>query len=127
MLGAPKTAALWHYQVWRLSIWPYRKLPRKQFISKTYYVILPDHMITRCYSMIVQGAQHLICGSNIQHSRTKHIDLRHHFIRDCCASGVIELHYMPSNHMLADIFTKGLTGHKHIHCQNNLGMIELRE
>lgn len=38
-----------------------------------------------------QGAQRLICGSNIHHSRTKHIDLRHHFIQDCCASGVIEL------------------------------------
>ncbi|EZA56059.1 Copia protein [Ooceraea biroi] len=38
-----------------------------------------------------QGAQRLVQSEGVHHSRTKHIDLRHYFIRDCCASGVIEL------------------------------------
>ncbi|KMQ81635.1 retrovirus-related pol polyprotein from transposon tnt 1-94, partial [Lasius niger] len=38
--------------------------------------------------------------------------------------GAIELQYMSTNDMPADILTKGLTGVKHLHCQDGLGMIE---
>ncbi|XP_071626304.1 uncharacterized protein [Temnothorax longispinosus] len=68
-----------------------------------------------------QGAQRLVYSTGVHHSRTKHIDLRHHFIRDHCASGAIELQYMSTNDMPADILTKGLTGPKHIQCQDGLG------
>lgn len=74
-----------------------------------------------------QGAQRLVHGADTHHSRTKHIDLRYHFIRDHCASGAIELRYMPTNDMPTDILTKKLTGQKHARCQDGLGMIEMCE
>ncbi|GJZ18717.1 hypothetical protein Tco_0554840 [Tanacetum coccineum] len=42
------------------------------------------------------------------HSRTKHIDIRYHFIRDHILKGDIELHFIPTQYQLSDIFTKPL-------------------
>ncbi|PKA55642.1 Retrovirus-related Pol polyprotein from transposon TNT 1-94 [Apostasia shenzhenica] len=44
----------------------------------------------------------------IHHSRTKHIEIRHHFIRDYVEKGDISLEYVPTSLQLADIFTKPL-------------------
>ncbi len=43
------------------------------------------------------------------HSRTKHIDIQHHYIRDKVASKRIELSYVPIEEMIADGLTKALT------------------
>ena len=42
------------------------------------------------------------------HSRTKHIDVKYHFIRDCYADRVIDIHHVPTNDNAADAFTKSL-------------------
>ena len=42
--------------------------------------------------------------------RTKHIDVRHHYIRDKIADGTVYLEYISTDHMLADFFTKSLDG-----------------
>jgi len=42
------------------------------------------------------------------HARTKHIDIHHHYIRECVAAGEISLVQIPSEENLADIFTKPL-------------------
>lgn len=42
------------------------------------------------------------------HSRTKHIDIQHHYIRDEVASKRIELSYVPTEQMIADGLTKAL-------------------
>src|SRR5487761_336488 len=42
------------------------------------------------------------------HARTKHIDIRYHFIRDVVERGEIELQYCPTDDMTADILTKAL-------------------
>ena len=44
----------------------------------------------------------------VGHKRTKHIDIKHHFIREAVQDGAITLTYCPTNHMVADIFTKPL-------------------
>ena len=49
-----------------------------------------------------------IAHNPVQHSRTKHIEIRYHFIRDHVAHGDIELGYIPTKDQLADIFTKPL-------------------
>ena len=46
------------------------------------------------------------------HSRAKHIDIRHHFIREKVNEGDIKLIYCPTGDMIADMFTKGLTQHR---------------
>ena len=43
------------------------------------------------------------------HSRTKHIDIQHHYIRDEVASKRIDLSYVPTDQMIADGLTKALT------------------
>ncbi|KAL0290493.1 UNVERIFIED_CONTAM: Retrovirus-related Pol polyprotein from transposon TNT 1-94 [Sesamum radiatum] len=40
------------------------------------------------------------------HGRTKHIDIRYHFIRDSIAQGEVVLRHIPTNDMIADPFTK---------------------
>lgn len=48
------------------------------------------------------------------HSRSKHIDVKHHFIRECISSSIICLKQVPTVSMLADILTKPLKKLKHI-------------
>ena len=49
-----------------------------------------------------------ISKNPVQHSRTKHIDIRHHFIRDLVEEKIISLHHIPTENQLVDIFTKPL-------------------
>ena len=44
------------------------------------------------------------------HGRMKHIDIRHHFVREKVSDGVVEIKYCRSDHMQADMLTKGLSG-----------------
>ncbi|GJW80036.1 hypothetical protein Tco_0144011 [Tanacetum coccineum] len=46
--------------------------------------------------------------NNVQHSRSKHIDIRFHFIKEHVENGVIELYFVNTEYQLADIFTKAL-------------------
>ncbi|GJZ19760.1 retrovirus-related pol polyprotein from transposon TNT 1-94 [Tanacetum coccineum] len=43
-----------------------------------------------------------------EHSWSKHIDIRHHFIREQVKKGVVELYFVMTDYQLADIFTKAL-------------------
>jgi phage anti-repressor protein len=51
-----------------------------------------------------------ISKNPVQHSRTKHIDIRHHFIRDLVESREVALMFIPTENQLADILTKPLDG-----------------
>jgi di/tripeptidase len=51
--------------------------------------------------------------NNIRHARTKHIDTRHHFIRNIYTAGEIDLVHVPSASQAADILTKALGRTKH--------------
>ncbi|XP_075077321.1 secreted RxLR effector protein 161-like [Nicotiana tabacum] len=47
------------------------------------------------------------------HRRTKHIDIRYHFIRNLTAKGEIELKFCSTKDQIADVLTKALTQAKH--------------
>ncbi len=49
-----------------------------------------------------------IAKNHIQHSSTKHIDIRFHFLRDHVEKGDVELTFLDTKLQLADIFTKPL-------------------
>nr|GEX57778.1 putative LRR receptor-like protein kinase [Tanacetum cinerariifolium] len=49
-----------------------------------------------------------LCCNNVHHSRSKHIDIHHHFIREQVEKGVVELYFVMINYQLVDIFTKAL-------------------
>ena len=61
-------------------------------------------------TVLYEDNQAAICLSkNPQsHGKSKHIDIRYHFIREQVSKGTIEVKYCPTNDMIADILTKGL-------------------
>jgi len=59
----------------------------------------------------------------IQHSRTKHIDVRHHFIRDHVLNNDVVLEFIDTKHQLADIFTKALNEDQFEFIRRELGML----
>ncbi|GKD31183.1 hypothetical protein Tco_1241961 [Tanacetum coccineum] len=49
-----------------------------------------------------------LCCNSVQHSRSKHIDIHHHFIKEQVERKVVELYFVETKYQLADIFTKAL-------------------
>nr|GFA95700.1 retrovirus-related Pol polyprotein from transposon TNT 1-94 [Tanacetum cinerariifolium] len=49
-----------------------------------------------------------LCCNNVQHSRSKHIDIRHHFIQEQVKNGMVELFFVTIDYQLTNIFTKAL-------------------
>ena len=51
-----------------------------------------------------------ICISKnpVQHSRTKHIEIRHHFLRDNVEKGLVSMDFCSTENQIADTFTKPL-------------------
>ncbi|GJU20331.1 hypothetical protein Tco_1153673 [Tanacetum coccineum] len=63
-----------------------------------------------------------LCCNNIQRSRSKHIDVRYHFIKEQVKNGVVELYFVRTEYQLADIFTKALPRERFEFLINKLGM-----
>jgi hypothetical protein len=59
-----------------------------------------------------------LTNNPVQHQRTKHIDVRHHFIRDHQQKGDISIKSVGTEDQLADLFTKPLD-EKRFHKLNN--------
>lgn len=60
-------------------------------------------------------------------ARSKHIDVRHHFIRDKIEEHVIRLQYVPTEEMIADNLTKAVTGPKNTYCTRNMGIVGIKD
>lgn len=56
------------------------------------------------------------------HSRTKHIDIRYHYVRSLAANGEVELKFCGTNEQLADVLTKALPEVKHNYFRQRLGV-----
>lgn len=69
-----------------------------------------------------QGAS-LLTRNDIYHQRSKHIDIRYHFVREALKNNQLQLEYKDTNEMAADILTKGLQRAKHNKCIELIGMI----
>ena len=50
-----------------------------------------------------------VARNPISHNRTKHIDIKFHYVREALEDGIIDLIYCPTEQMAADILTKPLT------------------
>nr|GFD25617.1 retrovirus-related Pol polyprotein from transposon TNT 1-94 [Tanacetum cinerariifolium] len=61
----------------------------------------------------------------VQHSRTKHIAVRYHFIKEHVEKGTIELYFVKTDYQLADIFTKALPADRFNYLVRRLGMRSL--
>jgi hypothetical protein len=57
------------------------------------------------------------------HDRSKHIEIRYHFIRDYLQRGVVELQYISTKEQVADILTKALSRDKFVFFRDKLGVL----
>nr|GEW95562.1 hypothetical protein [Tanacetum cinerariifolium] len=74
------------------------------------------------------GAQFLalaISCNPVQHSRTKHIAVRYHFIKEHVEKGSIELYFVKTDYQLTDLFTKALPVDRFNHLVRRLAMRSL--
>nr|GEV42895.1 retrovirus-related Pol polyprotein from transposon TNT 1-94 [Tanacetum cinerariifolium] len=92
------------------------ELKEKVYASQPEGFVDPDHP-THVYRLkkalyglkqAPQACAIALCYNNVQHSRSKHIDIRHHFIRVQVENGVVEQYFVTTDYQLADIFTKAL-------------------
>nr|GFB67063.1 Gag-Pol polyprotein [Tanacetum cinerariifolium] len=63
-----------------------------------------------------------ISCNHVQHSRTKHIDVRFHFIKEKVKKGIVELLFVETEYQLADLFTKALPIERFQYLVRRLGM-----
>lgn len=63
-----------------------------------------------------------LSSRSIFHSRTKHIELHHHWIREQVEKGAIKLKHIPTNEMLADLLTKTLGKKMFIEFRSLIGL-----
>jgi hypothetical protein len=63
--------------------------------------------------------------NNQFHQRTKHIEVRHYFVREKQEAGEIEVSYVPTQDNLADIFTKPLPNPRFCDLRARLGITEV--
>jgi len=70
------------------------------------YGFTQDTMVIHCDNTRAMN----IFKNLVQYFRSKHIDIRHNFIRDLVESHVVSLSFLPSDNQLANILTKPLNG-----------------
>jgi len=85
---------------------------------------LEDYQITEsCIPIYFDNTAAIYLSQNlILHSRAKHIEIKHHFIRDYVQNGVLDIQFIDIDHQWADIFTKPLTVERFNFIKKNLNM-----
>ena len=85
--------------------------------------LLDYNVPQQCMPIMCDNSSAISISKNpVQHSRTKHIDIRYHFLRDHADQGTIELLFVPTDTQLADLFTKPLGNERFIKLRHQLGI-----
>ena len=64
-----------------------------------------------------------IIENPVQHNKNKHIEIRHHFIRDCNAKKLIQMEKIHTEHNVADLLTKGFDRGRFQYLVSSIGML----
>jgi hypothetical protein len=62
--------------------------------------------------------------NHVFHDRSKHIEIRYHFIRDMVQRGALKLQYISTDEQVADVLTKPLSRVKFEHFRDKLGIVQ---
>eukprot|EP00731_Ephydatia_muelleri_P036346 Em0239g7a len=66
-----------------------------------------------------------IARNPVYHARTKHIDIKYHYVREALMDGVIDLVYCPTQQMTADILTKPLSRDRFETLRHEMGLKDI--
>ncbi|GJR22543.1 retrovirus-related pol polyprotein from transposon TNT 1-94 [Tanacetum coccineum] len=80
----------------------------------------PDLIFAICMRAVKSAIA--LCCNNVQHSRSKHIDVIYRFIKEQVENRVVELYFVITKYQLADIFTKALPRERFHFLIDKLGM-----
>lgn len=94
----------------------------RRFINE----ILPMGVNSVIFLMDNQSAIRLVRNPEF-HKRSKHIDVRYHFIREKYEEKQFKLEYISTNEMIADIFTKPLAKDRFVYFRSKMGIVSLTE
>ncbi|CAM8940534.1 unnamed protein product [Rhodiola kirilowii] len=88
---------------------------------------LSDYGVSvQCSSILCDNTSAINISKNpVKFSRTKHIEIRYHFLRDCVEKGTITMEYCRTEEQIADIFTKALHMEPYEKLRLELGMTSL--
>jgi hypothetical protein len=67
-----------------------------------------------------------LADNAVEHSRTKHIDIRHHFLRDHQQKGDIDIYHISTKNQLANILTKPLDEKRFCKLRSELNVLDSR-
>lgn len=68
-----------------------------------------------------------LCKNPVFHDRSKHIDTRYHYIRNCIEEGTVDVEYISTEDQLADILTKPLGRVKFIEMRKKICLRVVKE
>jgi len=80
------------------------------------------------FKMLIDNKSAIELSKNpVYHERSKHIDTRYHFIRECVGKGDVDVDHVSTEHQLADILTKALPRVRFIELRGRIGIINVRQ
>lgn len=85
------------------------------------YSICQEHLTIYCDNTSAIN----ISKNLVQHSRTKHIEIRHHFIRELVEDGTLTLEFIHTDDQKADLFTKPLDSKRFEFLRQNISVISM--
>ena len=85
------------------------------------YEVVLDKVPLLCHN----GSAIKLANNPVQHTRTKHIDNCHHFLRDHVAKGDISLENVGTENQLVDIFKKPLDEARFCMLRNEVNVLDL--
>ena len=59
------------------------------------------------------------------HDKSKHIEIKYHYMRDMVLKGAVKLQYVAMNEQIADVLTKPLARVKFEYFRENLGVLQI--
>lgn len=79
------------------------------------------------FNLKVDNQSAIMLSKNLVfHDRSKHIDTKFHFIRDCIEEGRVDVEFIGTHDQLADILTKPLGGVKFIELHSRIGLVNVK-
>jgi len=99
------------------------------WLRRLYHEITKDRLksTTPAIQLLLSDSQGAISLAQAPRfsDRTKHIDIKYHFVRDSCANGLVRLGFISTAEMTADVMTKALPRDAHQKHIRGMGLTEL--